>query len=357
MGIYDRDYYRREGPSFLRAIAEQGTICKWLIGINFALFVLQLIAPSVTQYLELRPGTYKKLSRAELEQSLDPSLQETKIENIANPEQKQYWQEQHDDAIRELEQRTGVGGVLNGYVWQLLTYAFVHSRADLLHIVFNMLFLWWFGHEIEEIYGPREFLTFYLVAAFLGGVAYSLWSWTRGTTNPCVGASGAVMAVLILYAFHYPRRIIYVMWFLPVPIWLFALFYFASDAYSFLTHTEGNVAVTVHLAGAVFGFAYYKRVWRLYPLVQSLVSYVRGRPRLRVRREEEPVQRRPAPIAPAPASTGVTTAPSRKVDEQLEAKVDAVLEKVARQGRDSLSESEKELLMRASEVYKRRKQT
>jgi membrane associated rhomboid family serine protease len=357
MGIYDREYYRREGPSFLRAIAEQGTICKWLIGINVALFVLQLIAPTVTQYLELRPGTYKKFSKAELEQYLDPHLRQSWGDRIVDPVQKELWQEQHDEAIRELEQRTSVGGVLNGFVWQLLTYAFVHSRADLLHILFNMIFLWWFGHEVEELYGPREFLTFYLVAAFLGGVAYCLWSWARGTTIPCVGASGAVMAVLILYACHYPRRIIYVMWFLPVPIWLFALYYFASDAYSFLTHTEGNVAVTVHLAGALFGFAYYKRAWRLYPIVQSAVGLVRGKPRLRVLREEEPTpRRRPAPISAEPASTAVTTAPPKKVDEQLEAKVDAVLEKVARHGRDSLSESEKELLMRASEVYKRRKQ-
>jgi len=75
---------------------------------------------------------------------------------------------------------------------------------------------------------------------------------------------------------------------------------------------------------------------------------------VRIYDEEEPLARRPRP---APAPTAVTTAPSPPADEHLEAQVDAVLEKVARSGRDSLTETEKALLVRASEVYKRRQRS
>ena len=71
------------------------------------------------------------------------------------------------------------------------------------------------------------------------------------------------MAVLVLCAIHYPTRIIYLFFFLPVPIWLFVLFEIAQDGFGFLTgHTQGT-AVSVHLAGAAFAFVYYQRHLRL----------------------------------------------------------------------------------------------
>ena len=86
--------------------------------------------------------------------------------------------------------------------------------------------------------------------------------------------------------------------------------------------------------------------WRLMSLWPGLRSWQRqrSRPRLRVYREEEAPQA--APVAAPPPDMDV---------EQLEAKLDAVLEKVARQGRDSLTEGERQILLRASEVYKKRR--
>ena len=63
--------------------------------------------------------------------------------------------------------------VFHGEVWRLLTYAFLHDPGDIFHILFNMLLLYWFGCDMEEMYGPREFLVFYLVSAVAGGVAFS----------------------------------------------------------------------------------------------------------------------------------------------------------------------------------------
>ena len=165
------------------------------------------------------------------------------------------------------------------------------------------------------------------------------------------------MAVMVLFACHYPRRVIYLFFFLPIPIWLFVLFYVAQDAFVFTTGMHTQTAVTVHLAGALFGFLYYRRNWRLSPVWQSLVRFrlPRRRPRVRIYDEEPTTPRRPRPSA---TPTGATaTAPASAVDEHLEAQVDAVLEKVARSGRDSLTESEKALLVRASEMYKRRQRS
>jgi hypothetical protein len=106
--------------------------------------------------------------------------------------------------------------------------------------------------------------------------------------------------------------------------------------------------VTVHLAGAAFGFAYYKFQWRLLGSLPSLSAWQRkrARPRLRVYHGDE-TEHEPAAVA--------TPARSSDIDEQLEAKLDAVLEKVARTGKDSLTASERAILLQASEIYKRRR--
>jgi Rhomboid family len=174
------------------------------------------------------------------------------------------------------------------------------------------------------------------VAAWLGGL---------GRAGPCIGASGAVMAVTVVCALHYPTRII---WFIiPMPIWLFVLFQLASNWLIFASQVDTGTAVTVHLGGAIFGFAYYRLHWRLSGFFsgwKTAVRRARPRARLRVYREEE--ESRPVTMSVPSASD---------VDEQLEAKLDAILEKVARSGQGSLTDNERQLLLRASEVYKRRK--
>ena len=305
MGIYDRDYYRREGPSYIGSFMERGKVCKWLILVNIACFVLQILSPG---------------PRFTGEDNLLPSFTDF--------------------------MRLDADAVLSGQVWRLLTYAFVHSPEDFMHIVFNMLFLWWFGTDVEDLYGPWEFLTFYLTAAVASGVAFVLaWKAGWGNSPLAIGASGAVMAVVVVCAMHYPSRVIWIFGLVPMPIWLFVVFMVAKDWVTFAGHIRSTTAVSGHLGGALFGFAYYQMHWRLSSLLPSFKSIGRRpRARLRVYREEE--EPRPAAVN-APASSDV--------DEQLEAKLDVILEKVARSGQASLTENERQILLRASEVYKRKK--
>ncbi len=299
MGIYDRDYYRREGPSIIDTFTLRGVTCKWLIIINVVVFVLQQLTAG--QRFDLTSELW-----------LDPQK------------------------------------VLDGQVWRLLTGAFLHG--GIFHIVINMWMLWLFGPDVEEMYGRWEFLAFYLVAAVFASVAYIVhWMFTAfGQFSPALGASGATMAVVVLCACYFPRRRILLFFFIPMPIWGFAVFLVAQDFLGLLGNREG-IGFAAHLGGAAFAFVYYRQHWQITRLFSGLRGFVkaRNRPRLKLYSASEEERREPVSVS-APAK-------DPNVDEQLEAKIDAILEKVSRSGQNSLTDEEKELLMRASEIYKKKR--
>jgi membrane associated rhomboid family serine protease len=300
MGIYDREYYRDGSSSFLGTLARQGIVWKWLVAANAVVFVFQLA--TATHGVD---GWFTRLFW------LDPEK------------------------------------VMRGEVWRLLTGAFLHS-FEWQHIVINMLILWWAGSEVEDIYGPREFLSFYLAAALLSSAAYVVWDVYSGARAPALGASGAVTAVLVLFALHYPTRIVYFMFFLPVPVILLVTLYVLHDVLGLLGGRPGaRIGFAAHLGGAAVGFLYYKLQWRFAGLLPTNWAWKlrRPRPRLRVYRGEAEPERVPV----------TTAAPRPMPDSQLEAELDAVLEKVARHGKSSLTEHEQQVLMRASEVYRQRR--
>lgn len=328
MGIYDRDYVRREGITFLGSFSERGRVCKWLIGINVAAFIVQVLTKPPGMELGWFTNAF----------GLD------------------------------------VPNVLHGQIWRLLTYSFLHDPTTIWHILFNMLFLWWFGSDVEDLYGPREFLTFYLSACFVGGVLFfvSSLAWVP-TALPCLGASGGVLAVLTLCAIHFPRRTILLFFILPIPLPLFLLIVLAGDAYVFLNRAESGTAVAAHLGGALFAGVYYRSHIRLFDWLppvwdrgywQSWRRRLFG-PRLRLYVDENVKEKWNAPKR-RPSSTaaesiyrpeeGTQQSVSAPVaDEHLEAKMDAILEKISRVGKENLTESEREFLLRASEIFRRRR--
>lgn len=304
MGIYDRDYYRRDGPGLFGSLAEQGRVTVWLIGINIACFVLQF----VTRTQGPRGGWHEPFTEALL---LDPDK------------------------------------VMAGEVWRLGTYAFLHSTRDIWHIVFNMLVLFFFGRQVEERVGSREYLAFYLLGAVLSGVAFLLGDLGGLLKGHALGASGAVTAALVLAACYNPRQIILLFFVIPVPIWAVVAFMIVSDLIPFLRRDSGAVATSAHLGGAAFGFAYYRLGLKLTEWGLRWPKR-RSRPQLRLYREED--DDRPAvPVAPR-------AAPARHAeDEQLEAQLDDILAKIPRVGMEGLTESERQVLRKASEAAKRRR--
>ena len=160
-----------------------------------------------------------------------------------------------------------------------------------------------------------------------------------------LGASGAVSGVLLLCAAHYPSMTVRMFFLFPMPIWTFVIVNIALDSFVFISQKDTGVAVACHLGGAAFAWVYYKRQWHLSGFGRRFQVWWKrmSGPKLRVYREEP---RQPVPVGGPPLY---------EKDEQLEAKLDAVLAKVARTGQSSLTDAERQVLLQASERYKRKR--
>ena len=298
MGIQDRDYYR-EGPSFLDRVGQQGAIV-WLVAITCGIFFGQMLT-GVDKSPLVQLGAY------------EPRL------------------------------------ILQGEVWRLLTAVFLHG--SIFHIVFNMLALYWAGQRLEELYGSLEFVLFYLLAGVSANAVY-LAVYLAGLTPavPAIGASGAVVAVLVVFAFHFPRARVLLFFAIPMPAWGLVVLFVALDFFGALGMRGGGVAYVVHLGGAFFGLLYYQSGVRFSKLFARRPRD-RARPRLRV--VPPPAEEQtPEPVG---APVQAASKPAEAADEQLEAKLDAVLEKVSKYGQESLTPEEREILFRASELYKKKR--
>ena len=291
MGIYDREYYR--GPSGGAALlGGTAPVCKWLILVNVVVFVGQVL-------------TYDRF---------DPSKGLTGILSL-DP-----------------------SAVLHGQVWRVLTAAFCHDEKRIFHILFNMLFLWWFGRELEPMYGSREFLTFYLTAAGLASLAFLGLTVYTGQNASMVGASGAIMAIVMLYALYYPRQKVLLFFMIPVEIRWVALGYVVVSSLPVLQALGGNpvkdhTAHIAHLAGLAYGFLYKRYDLRFGHWFANLRlprwNRIAGpRRKLRVYREPK--------------------------EDNLDHRVDEILEKISRQGEASLTSEERETLIKASRRYQNR---
>ncbi|HPD13759.1 MAG TPA: rhomboid family intramembrane serine protease [Planctomycetota bacterium] len=203
-------------------------------------------------------------------------------------------------------------------VWQVVTYMFLHSTSanHVIHIVVNMLFLYWFGVELERVMGRGRFLGLYLAGGVAGGVAYAVTQYLVRMENPAIGASAAVMALLVVYAFHFPNRTVYLFYCIPLAVKWFVLAVIAMDVlYSANAYGDG-VAHTAHLGGALYGLLY----WRLGPRLAPWLDRFGDRHRDREARR-------------------------RAADEQ---RVDDLLVKISREGFDSLSRRERDFLTEQS---------
>jgi membrane associated rhomboid family serine protease len=137
-------------------------------------------------------------------------------------------------------------------VWQLFTYMFMH--ASFTHILFNMLALWMFGMELEQVLGSRKFLIYYLLCGFGGGLANLIVAPLFTSVGPTVGASGAIYGVLLAFGMMFPERPIYIYFLLPIKAKYFVVLYMAFEIFS--VGSMDGVAHFAHLGGALVGFLY-----------------------------------------------------------------------------------------------------
>jgi len=324
MGIANRDYYRAATADRPDAWGIT-TVVKTLILVNVVVFVLQLVVTRSAAPPD-RPRLHHR------QPDLDADADDL---TVAGPKVSviQEW--------CQLDTRK----VLHGEVWRLITHAFCHDRSGVWHIIINMLCLFYFGPTLESMYGPREFLLFYLTAAVVAGLTLVGMDLYTGTAVPAVGASGAVIGVMMLYTVHFPRETICLFWFFPVEMRWVMLFYLIYDVHPLLLALSGErfsdgVAHAAHLGGLAFGFLYGRCQWRLEPLF-GLAAQPR---RAGYPRSGSPAALRSRPVAAAVADDEPVT----DMDQ-----VDDILRKIAVSGQASLTAEERAVLTAASERMKR----
>lgn len=140
------------------------------------------------------------------------------------------------------------------YPWQLITYQFMHGGLG--HIFFNMFALWMFGMEIENMWGPKKFLLFYLGSGVVAGLCHLFISPLLGASlAPTIGASGAVYAVLIGFALFFPNRYIYLYLLIPVKAKYLIGFLIVFEFLA-INSAHSNIAHLAHLGGALTGFLF-----------------------------------------------------------------------------------------------------
>ncbi len=199
---------------------------------------------------------------------------------------------------------TGFGEVsLNGFigglrVWEPFTYMWLHSTQNILHLLFNMLFLWMIGPQLELVWGSRRFLRFYLQCGIGAGFVILGWNALCSLWNPyawydaTVGASGAIYGVTTAFSLLWPDRTIMLL-IPPIPIraiWFVPLL-LAMDTLL----GSRNVSVIGHLGGAVVAGALLRRELRAALNIRSLRyrwHRMRMRSRLRAVRRDEWEKRR-----------------------------------------------------------------
>lgn len=144
--------------------------------------------------------------------------------------------------------------VLSGYIYQFVTYMFVH--ASFSHILFNMISLFIFGSALEKRLGTKEFLLYYFIVGTLSGISSFIFYFLAGQNAILLGASGAIYGVLLLFAVFFPTSRIFVFGLIPIKAPYLIIMYFLIELYSHFSGSIGGVAHLTHLSGLIFGVFY-----------------------------------------------------------------------------------------------------
>jgi membrane associated rhomboid family serine protease len=156
-------------------------------------------------------------------------------------------------------------GVVSGKIWQPVTYMFLHDQTGLLHLLFNMLMLWMFGGELERYWGSHAFLRYYLVCGIGAGILTFLFNYfiTGYLQTAVIGASGAIFGLFMAYGMIFAERTVLFMMLFPMKARTMALIMFGITFFYTVTQSSTGISHISHLAGAIVGFLYLKRAWRV----------------------------------------------------------------------------------------------
>ncbi len=344
MGIADRAYIRenggRSGGGIGRGSMGHGrlSIVGWLIIINVAVFLIDLVLPvvNIKDYSQQITGANDQQLLEAQNMSQAPQRQHelgrpwTRVTSV-DPATRTIESEQY----RTWHLLNGFGhfSLLHGFVklevWRVVTYQFLH--ANFMHLFFNMFGLFMFGGMVEQYLGRKQFLSYYLLCGISGGLLYLIFVALAainvplpGTlaatsiTTPLIGASAGVFGVVIACAKISPDQRVMLL-FPPIPMKLKWL------AYGYVAFAAGNLILggqnaggdAAHIGGAIAGYFFIRRVH----LLRGFLDFGLG----------------PAPRGQSPGQ-----------NTRLQKKADKILDKVRDKGMQSLTEREKKVLQKSS---------
>ncbi len=236
--------------------------------------------------------------------------------------------------------------------WTAFTYMFLHSGIS--HILWNMLFLYWFGRIFYDMIGHQRLIGVYFLGGFAGAGLYLLiynLLFLAGETGfgngPMVGASAAVMAVMVATATRFPDYTVQLILIGSVRLkYLVLALFVISSLIDFTMNLGGNLA---HIGGAAFGYFYIKNLDRGKDWAMDFYEFFtklgqrfksKGNSRMKVVHREKKAKK-----TQTRSSRGSNSSVS---EEEAQARLDSILDKISKAGYENLSKEEKEFLFKMS---------
>lgn len=222
--------------------------------------------------------------------------------------------------------------------WTVITYMFLHK--DFFHILFNLLWLYWFGKIFLSYLDPKRLLNVYILGGISGALLY-VFAYNvipvlheQAALSVAMGASAAVMAIVIATAAYAPEHIIQIVFIGPVKIiWVALAGFILSSLVDFSMNTGGKIA---HIGGALFGYFFilrYKQgkdITRWFAgIMDRAFSILKPRKKMKVTYKK-------------PKDDFEYNAIKKEKQQQL----DNILDKISKSGYDSLTREEKDTLFK-----------
>lgn len=214
--------------------------------------------------------------------------------------------------------------------WRLVTYMFLHG--SFLHILFNMLWLWWMGRPVETQLGSRNFLVLFLGSG-IGGALINLMLTNFFVTNVTIGASGAVFGIMVTFAVLFPRTPIMLLFLPPIEARFLVAGLIAFDLL-FIAQAD-NVARIVHLGGAFTGYALLRLYYRGYNYDLWLESFTK-----KWKRDKKTAKKKKSKMQ--------SVSDAEIVEEYDQSELDRILDIISKKGYEGLTDDEKRILFELS---------
>ena len=241
-------------------------------------------------------------------------------------------------------------GMKHGFVWQLLTYQFMHG--GLTHLLLNSIGLYLFGRYMEMMLGRNTFLKLYLLSGVAGGVLQLLLALVSPRfAGPMVGASAGICGLVAAFSLLSPGSLIYIFFIIPLRAQYVLPLTIVVSLVMIIMPSNDGVAHGAHLGGTLFGYAYLRWFSLCDPILGWFASLWE---RLRVPRVSRPIVKVRFPKSASWQSDDANAPASVDAGDFITREIDPILEKISAHGIHSLTDRERKILEAARSRMEKR---